>query len=265
MRVAAALAVVCGLAGASRAEVPAPLARLLQSHCVRCHKEDSLLDLRSPPPESDTLTWRKIFEMVESSRMPPPARRGPIALRFPLDPGAREALLGLVAGVLGATLDPTVHPHHITDTVWRRTVEALASPVLTADRVRQLTAMPASPSPDGIGADEQTRFDEMAFATCEAIADGDLARPANARTYLAKLPARGLPASQSDLRATAATLLAAVNGIAPTNRDVDDSVQLLRRLHHVDPVWAKAWAGLCVFYLTSPRVWFDGYLSGAAQ
>ena len=232
---------------------------LVEAHCVTCHDGDSVLDLRTLPPASDTATWLKILSMVETSRMPPPPKA--LDKRFPMDPEERRYFVGAVSTMLGDLVDERVRTLHLPLKVWKAAATELALPVLGKGDIEALLA----PVYFGLFPDSMTVTDQFALivgstSLCTAIAKADQAAERGQRQYLVGVPelaTQALPVSQR--AALVKKLLAATFHEPPSREQIADGVALLQRFHQQSPTWTGAWTALCATYLSGPRMMFEVY------
>jgi hypothetical protein len=223
------------------ADIPADLAQIIHKSCGPCHKSsEDILDLSSLPAESDGRTWMKILDMVESNKMPPPARFGPIEKRFPLDPAVRSKLIEEVSRILGAAIDRS-WPEDLNQS-WPSVIEDFAGPYLEPKQLEELKRR------FGGSPDEPAVMDLFTLSVCEAVAKADGARPPRSRRLTLPSGAR--------LTASVEQLFDAVYLQEPTRQDVDRGVKQLQQFHLSVNSWTKSWALLCAWYLGGPQTTF---------
>jgi hypothetical protein len=255
-----AFALVSLWPASSPAAVPTEVARIVKDSCVRCHDETNDLDLTTLPPETEKQTWLRVFEMVESSRMPPPAKSGSIEKRFPLDPAVRHQLLDGVSRILGAMIDVQPRVRHISNDVWLSILTEVASPIVAQDKLSPIIASAKGPwPPSEIPAVMQVKIDVTSQAVCDAMADAELTRAPKARTLLGALSGqtKSQP-SAKEAQQLATALHRATFGVDPTGRELQERVALLSKVAKTSGR-REGWLALCSAELSGPQLLYLSY------
>jgi hypothetical protein len=240
------------------AEVMTRLSRTVQERCATCHDTAHTLDLTALPPASDGNTWMKILRAVESSRMPPPARTGPIERRFPLDPGVRAQLIADVSRLLGAALDPPVRTNPISFEVWTSIMEGFTKDVLPRGALKPLlegggdVGTPAEPS----FAANQSVLDERAERLCAAVIQAELQAPAKRQVLLHGLfPSHDIARlSDGELDRVIGSFLSRLYGMPVGPRQVQAARQTLRKIRASSESSRDALVGFCVSSIAGPEL-----------
>jgi hypothetical protein len=241
---------------ARTAEVPPNVAALLRRHCSGCHDGDSFLDLSTAPPANELETWQSIHKVLETGRMPPPAKdaeglwKGPGTQPAPLAPGHRQELVSAIATLLADLQHPPAQRTalQLSPEDWLLIIREVALPFMTSDALDALIAPRLELAPEA-------RPHLIAMDVCARIIDADLGRPSGERKLLAALagpPAE--PPPEAAVEDTTQRLFRLVYQKEPTAADVADGRVRFRRFQRVTGTTRDAAVALCTSYLSGVRV-----------
>jgi hypothetical protein len=263
------LVVLVGLIGHVGAASAAPeeLKTLIHQHCVRCHNEDHPLDLTVLPDDKNVASWLGMLDMLESYRMPPPAKAGTgeIGARFPISPRDRVQLIKGISAVLGPALDPPQLPLHMSLKLWRSIVTELTSPFVPAEALAPIFALT-----EGNMGEEDTRMlpytqvllDQMSARVCTALSKAELARSTPARKLIPSLPTCPPTTCGPTWDRLVRPLFHVVFAADPTSRDIEEGRRMLIEMHRLNRDAKRDWVGLCTHYLSSPRLLYASFVEG---
>lgn len=224
----------------------------IRRHCVPCHDgERADLDLRQLTPQQSDV-WHRIYEQVESYRMPPP-NRASIARRFPMDELTRGHLLQAIEQIATVRSDPPPMLRHVPFEAWQAIVEEFARPVLGSKELENLWVYrwPGGPS-NRLLAAQQFAAEQEASTVCSMIVDRELTLSPGERKILVGLPSSPLRPATRDHFAFVDFVFRRIYRRSLTPTEASEAIQLVRTVRSRGGSWADTWRTLCSHYLTSP-------------
>ena len=168
-------------------------------------------------------TWKKIWSRLNDHSMPPPARKGAVQRRFPLDPSVRTSAVRAIATMLGSTLDGRIAPRRMSHETWLAVARDVGGLVLGSEKVEQI--VDKNVARRGFLAKQTPRGHSVTYLLAIERASEELCRGVVSAEMLADDPHYGIKTSvgQTESRdRPIRALLSQIYGSPPTNSEVID-------------------------------------------
>lgn len=260
MRIAGALVALLLAAPVVRADELAALDKLVSAHCIRCHDADSILDLRELPSRTDVKTWSRMLTLLEESKMPPPARTGTIAERFPLDPAVREEMIDLIGQLLGSNVTMRIRPLHLGTRVWTQILKDLAKGIVSPARmdvVLEAGGRSGAGPQNLIQAPYQLYLDRLSLALCTEIDQVEAKAPAISRKLVPALSKTSRAAVTAWSGEAVRLLQTALLREPPEAKTLDEERERLNSLYKLVKNADGAWMAYCTETLSGPQLQYS--------